>query len=472
MTIEGRVLSGRYAVGELIGRGGMAEVHLATDRVLQRPVAVKVLGDWLTGDDTFVERFRREARAAARLSHPGLVAVYDTGSEDGIHYIVMEHVAGETLADLLRRDGRLPPERAASIARGVAGALAVAHAAGIVHRDVKPANVMLTRDGRTKLMDLGIARGLEGESITRTSSILGTAGYLSPEQARGERVDHRSDIYSLGCVVYEMLTARQPFEADNPVAVAFKHVHEEPVPPSSREPSVPPALDEVTLRAMAKDPAARFPSADEMSAALDDRTARIPPAVPTIPLPPVAAPTERLPRRPERPRPRRAPVPILLGLAAIVLLAGLGMALLGGEEPASIGRPPASPTRSERSTPARSPSPTTTSPSQTPSVAPGSVEAATKALFAVVAEGVDDGTITEKAAEEIGKQVEEALDKFGEGDTEEAITKLEDLEKKVDDLVDHDEIAHSEERRIDRAIEDLAEQMFLAAPPEEEEEDD
>src|SRR5918995_2291237 len=231
----------------------MAEVYLATDRVLDRPVAVKVLGSWLTDDGTFVERFRREALAAARISHPNLVAVFDAGTEDDVQFIVMEYVPGETLADVLRREGRIAPRRAAGIAASVGDALAVAHAARIVHRDVKPANVMLTGDGRTKLMDLGIARGLDGENITRTSSILGTAGYVSPEQARGEPVDHRSDIYSLGCVLYEMLTGRQPFEADNPVAVAYRHVHERPAPPTSLEPSLPPALEAVVLRAMEKE---------------------------------------------------------------------------------------------------------------------------------------------------------------------------------------------------------------------------
>ena len=233
MTIEGTVVADRYAVGELLGRGGMAEVYLATDRVLDRSVAVKTLGVWLASDATFVERFRREALASARVSHPNLVAVFDAGSEGGVHYIVMEHVPGETLADVIRREGPIRPDRAKRIGRNVAAALGVAHAAGIVHRDVKPANVMLTPDGRTKLMDLGIARGIEGESITRASSILGTAGYISPEQARGDPVDHRSDVYSLGCVMYEMLTGHPPFSAGDPVAVAYQHVHEAPALPRS-----------------------------------------------------------------------------------------------------------------------------------------------------------------------------------------------------------------------------------------------
>ena len=179
---RGQVLADRYAVGELLGRGGMAEVYLATDRVLDRPVAVKVLGGWLANDGTFVERFRREALAAARISHPNLVAVFDAGSEDGVHYIVMEHVPGETLADVLRQGGPPPPQPSDQIAASVADALAVAHAAGIVHRDVKPANVMLTPDGRTKLMDLGIASEIDGESITQASSILGRPATSRPNK--------------------------------------------------------------------------------------------------------------------------------------------------------------------------------------------------------------------------------------------------------------------------------------------------
>jgi serine/threonine protein kinase len=471
MTIEGRVLADRFAVGELLGRGGMAEVYLATDRVLDRPVAVKVLGGWLAHDGTFVERFRREALASARISHPTLVAVFDAGSEDGMHYIVMEHVPGETLADRIRREGRVRPDRATRIAVSVADALGVAHAAGIVHRDVKPANVMLTPDGRTKLMDLGIARSIDGESITRASSILGTAGYVSPEQARGGPVDHRSDIYSLGCVMYEMLTGRKPFEADDPVAVAYQHVHETPAPPTSLEPSVPSALEAVTMRAMEKDPAARFQSVAEMTAALDDRTAAMAPVAVTTPIAPVeattrlpVAPTEDLPRRADRPPPHRRTVPLILGLAALILLAGLAFAFFGGDRPSGPGKLAGSPSPSV----SRPPSPSTSpSPSTPPSPAPiDPVQGSVAALQAIVAEGVDDGTISEKAAEEIGKKVNEALQKFADGDTEGAIKELEDLMGKVEDLVDHGEVERSQQQRLDRAIDDLAEQMFLAAPPE------
>jgi eukaryotic-like serine/threonine-protein kinase len=468
MGIEGRVLADRYAIGELLGRGGMAEVYLATDRVLDRPVAVKVLGSWLASDASFVERFRREALAAARLSHPSLVAVYDAGSEDDLHFIVMEHVPGETLADVLRREGRLPADRARTIAARAGEALAVAHAAGIVHRDVKPANVMLTAGGGVKLMDLGIARGIEGESITRASSILGTAGYVSPEQARGERVDHRSDIYSLGCVLYEMLTGRQPFEADNPVAVAYKHVHESPVAPTSIDPSIPPALEAATLRAMEKDPSARFPGATGMMAALDDATAPVPPVEATRPLPVAGAapapPTTPLPRRAERPPRRRRMVPLLALIVVLAILGALAFALFGGDPPAD-GRANGSPTRSV------SPSPPTDSPSASPSTTPSvvpvdSVDAAAEALRTVVADGIAEGRISEKAEEEILKKLDEALEKFAEGDTEKALEELDHLEEKVDELLEKEEIHQSQEQRIDKAIEDLQVQMELASPPE------
>ena len=471
MTIQGKVLAGRYEVGELLGRGGMAEVYLATDQVLDRPVAFKILGGWLANDATFVERFRREALAAARISHPNLVAVFDAGSEDGVHYIVMEHVAGETLGDLLRKEGRLDPARATRIATDVAEALGVAHAARMVHRDVKPANVMLTPDGRTKLMDLGIARSLDGESITRASSILGTAGYVSPEQARGDPVDHRSDVYSLGCVLYEMLTGRQPFEAADPLAVAYKHVHETPARPTSLEPSIPPALEAVTSRAMEKDPAARFQSVADMASALDVRTAPMTPATATTPLPPVGATTplpavagtDTLPRRVDRPPRGRRLMPLLLALAALALLGGLAFALFGGDPPSVVVDPNGSPTPSVSPSRSRSPSPSS-SPSPSPAPVDG-VQAAVAALQGIVTEGVNDGTISAKAAEEIQDKFADALEKFEGGDTEGAINELVDLQEKVDELVDKDEVANSQEQKLDRAIEDVAEEMVVAAPP-------
>jgi eukaryotic-like serine/threonine-protein kinase len=473
MTIEGGVLADRYAVGELLGRGGMAEVYLATDRVLDRPVAIKTLGGWLASDATFVERFRREALASARISHPNLVAVFDAGSDGSLHYIVMEHVPGETLADVIRREGPLRPDRARGIGTNVADALGVAHEAGIVHRDVKPANVMLTPDGRTKLMDLGIARSIDGESITRASSILGTAGYVSPEQARGDPVDRRSDVYSLGCVMYEMLTGRPPFTAGDPVAVAYKHVHEAPVPPSSVDPSVPHSLEAVTLRAMEKDPAARFQSAGDMSSALADRTAPVASVTKTTPMPalapPVVAPPGTLPRRADRPTPRRRRlVPILLGFAALILLGGLTFALFGGDPPSGLGPPAGSTSASPTPSPSTSPSRSTT-PSTSPSPSPtplDPVREAASALEAVVIDGVGEGNISENAAETIQSGLDAALEAFEGGDIEEAFDELRNLEESIEELVADEEIARSEERKLDKAIEDLAEQMSLASSSE------
>src|SRR6266540_5006027 len=211
MPVQDKLLSGRYLIVEPLGRGGMAAVYRGTDRVLGRTVAIKVLNPELAEDQRFVERFRHEARAAAALNHPGVVGVFDTGSDGDQHYIVMEHLEGRTLAEVLRDERLLPPERALSIAAEVAEALEAAHRAGLVHRDVKPSNVMIMPNGTVKVMDFGIARAAAGASFTQTGMVMGTATYFSPEQARSDPVDARSDIYSLGAVLYEMLTGRPPF---------------------------------------------------------------------------------------------------------------------------------------------------------------------------------------------------------------------------------------------------------------------
>jgi serine/threonine-protein kinase len=264
-----RVLAGRYEIETLLGQGGMARVFRGTDRVLDRTVAIKVLSPQFADDDQFVARFRREAQAAAGLNHPNIVGVYDTGDQGDVHFIVMEYVEGRTLRDVIRSDGPLLPERAAEIGGAVARALSSAHEAGLVHRDIKPGNIMLTREGEVKVMDFGIARTSTGDTLTQTAAVLGTASYLSPEQAQGLPVDTRSDIYSLGCVLYEMLTGRAPFIGDSPVAIAYMHVKEDPVPPSRLNPDVPPTLDAVVLKAMAKNPANRYETAEELRADLE-----------------------------------------------------------------------------------------------------------------------------------------------------------------------------------------------------------
>ncbi|MFN2543850.1 MAG: Stk1 family PASTA domain-containing Ser/Thr kinase, partial [Actinomycetota bacterium] len=268
MTPPNKVLSERYELESQLGSGGMATVYRGTDRVLSRAVAVKVLSAAHARDEAFVERFRREAQSAARLNHPGVVAVFDTGDDGDDHYIVMELVEGRTLADVLEERGPLPPHEAAAIAEQIAVALSVAHGEGIVHRDVKPGNVMLTQAGEVKVVDFGIARASTSDSITKTTSVLGTANYLSPEQAQGHPVDERSDVYSLGVVLYEMLAGRPPFQGDSAVSVAYKHVQEQPLPPSRHNPEVPAELDAVTMKALSKDPAQRYPSAEAMGADL------------------------------------------------------------------------------------------------------------------------------------------------------------------------------------------------------------
>jgi len=265
-------LGGRYEIGDLLGRGGMAEVHIGRDARLGRAVAVKMLRPDLARDPSFQARFRREAHSAASLNHPAVVAVYDTGEDEfagnPVPYIVMEYVEGSTLRDLLASGRRLMPERALEIVDGVLAALAYSHAHGIVHRDIKPANVMLTRAGDVKVMDFGIARAVADQSatMTATSAVIGTAQYLSPEQARGEQVDARSDLYSTGCLLYELLTGRPPFVGDSPVSVAYQHVREEPQPPSSLDPDVPAAVDAIVMRALTKDREQRYQNADQMRA--------------------------------------------------------------------------------------------------------------------------------------------------------------------------------------------------------------
>ncbi|WP_028475958.1 Stk1 family PASTA domain-containing Ser/Thr kinase [Nocardia sp. CNY236] len=267
-------LSSRYELGEIIGFGGMSEVHKARDLRLSRDVAIKVLRADLARDPTFYLRFKREAQNAAALNHPAIVAVYDTGEAevDGgpLPYIVMEYVDGETLRDIVRSDGPLPPRRAMEIIADVCAALDFSHRAGIVHRDMKPANIMINRAGAVKVMDFGIARAIADSSnpMTQTAAVIGTAQYLSPEQARGETVDARSDVYSVGCVLFEILTGEPPFTGDSPVAVAYQHVREDPRLPSHVHPGVPRELDSVVLKAMSKNPANRYQTAAEMRADL------------------------------------------------------------------------------------------------------------------------------------------------------------------------------------------------------------
>lgn len=267
------IIAGRYQIDALIARGGMAEVYSATDLRLGRKVAIKILRSDLARDASFLARFRREAQAAASLNHPSIVAVYDTGEEVrpdstdevALPYLVMEYVDGTTVRDLLKRGKRLIPERALEITLGVLDALSYSHKHGIIHRDIKPGNVMITRLGDIKVMDFGIARALADTSATMTSSqtIMGTAQYISPEQAKGGMVDARSDIYSTGVLLYELLTAKPPFTGDSPVSIAYQHVSEPPTPPSQIESQIPPAMDLVVMKALNKDATLRYQTAED-----------------------------------------------------------------------------------------------------------------------------------------------------------------------------------------------------------------
>jgi beta-lactam-binding protein with PASTA domain/tRNA A-37 threonylcarbamoyl transferase component Bud32 len=332
-------LGGRYELGELLGHGGMADVRKATDLRLGRTVAVKMLRTDLARDATFQARFRREAQSAASLNAPSVVAVYDTGEDElegvRVPYIVMEYVEGQTLRELLRQGERLMPNRALEIAAGVLGALEYSHRQGIVHRDIKPANVMLAADGDVKVMDFGIARAVadSGATMTQTANVLGTAQYLSPEQARGETVDARSDVYSTGCLLYELLTGRPPFQGESPVAVAYQHVRENPLPPSTLNPDIGPEADAIVMKALAKNPDNRYQSAAEMRAdinrALQGATVAAPPVMAEPPTQALTAIAE-----PEEETKSRKGTYWALAIGVILALAVLGAgawALLGGD---------------------------------------------------------------------------------------------------------------------------------------------
>ena len=419
---ERRVLGDRYEIGSMLGRGGMATVYRGSDRVLDRPVAIKLLAEKYAGDEKFVTRFQREARAAAGLNHPNIVSVYDTGDTDGEHYFVMELIQGETLGDLLVREGPLAPERASRIAAGIAEALQAAHDQGLIHRDVKPGNVMLTAAGDVKVMDFGIARAATDDTLTQTGLILGTASYLSPEQSRGDPVDHRSDIYSLGCVAYEMLAGRPPFSADTPLSVAYKHVNDEPRPPSSANPSIPPEMETVVMRALAKDPDARFPTANAFRQAITSAAGgevTEPLGGDTVVL--QTADTERL--SPTPPRRRRSLV--LLGvIAAVLLVAGaVALAMAGDDERPRRERRERQQQRAERSP---SPTPVET----TPAVL--GVEEAAATFQELVLTSVEAGLLPEELGGKLLEEQQKTLEEYAKGEVDQALEHLDHADAEIE----------------------------------------
>src|ERR687884_765741 len=266
-TLIGSVFDGRYRIVRKLGAGGMADVYLAEDQELGRRVAIKILNDRHAADDSFIERFRREAKNAAGLSHPNIVSIYDRGEAEGTYYIAMEFLDGRSLKELIVSRGPTPIRIAIEYTRQILAAIGYAHRHGIVHRDIKPHNVVVDPEGRLKVTDFGIARS-GASQMTEVGSIIGTAQYLSPEQARGAPVDQTSDLYSVGVVLYEMLTGKVPFTGDSPVEIAMKHLSAVPKPPSALRPEVPHDLDMIVLRALAKDPEERYQTAEEMDADL------------------------------------------------------------------------------------------------------------------------------------------------------------------------------------------------------------
>ena len=325
----GEVIADRYAVEELVGSGGMSSVFRARDRLLERNVALKILHEHFGADDDSVERFRREARAAAQLSHPNIVTVIDRGEAAGRQFIVFEYVDGRTLKDLVEERGPLPIREAVELAIGIARGLAFAHQHGLVHRDVKPQNVLLNGDGKPKVTDFGIARLLDVEGVTQTGAVLGTSHYIAPEQASGRPVDAQTDVYSLGAVLYEVLTGEVPFEGENFVTVAMRHVHEPAPSVLERRPDCPLRLAAAVERALAKDPADRFPSMDAFAAELEAILARLDSAEPdsaVTMIVPGAVPKESGRRRVRAGR--GFSLPLVLVAAGVLILAAAVAAIV------------------------------------------------------------------------------------------------------------------------------------------------
>jgi eukaryotic-like serine/threonine-protein kinase len=380
--------------------------------VLDREVAVKVLSPQYAADPGFLARFEREARHVARLSHPRIVTVFDCGIDGGTPYIVMELAAGRTLRQVLDEAGPLPAGEAAAIAAAVCEALEAAHAAGLVHRDIKPANIVLS-GGQVKVLDFGIARAGDPAGATRTQAVLGTAAYLSPEQASGGAAGPQADLYSLGCVLFEMLTGAPPFTGDSPVGVAYRHVHEDPGPPSARRPGLPPPLDEITTRLLAKDPAGRPPGAAAARAALlaaagPDRTAVLDRTA-MLDAPPGSMVPGLPPRRP-RWRPRRAEAVLAIALAAA--LAALAAVLAAGpaQTTAAPAASPDRPTTTGQARPASSARPSATATPAAPQAsAMPSAAAAADAFVGDLEAGVASGQVTQQAGQDLFNHLQQLL---------------------------------------------------------------
>ncbi len=466
MTDVRRTLAGRYDLDEVLGRGGMGTVYRAADRVLGRSVAVKLLPGLLAEHDpTSVARFEREARAAAALNHPAVVAIYDTGADENTRFIVMELVSGRSLEAIVRDEGGLDPDRAASIAAQVADALAAAHAAGIVHRDVKPANVMVAEDGSVKVLDFGIARATDATTLTQASSVVGTAAYMSPEQALGKPADERSDIYALGCALYAMLAGHPPFTGDATAALLHQHANVAPRALRTENARVSPELDALVMQMLAKSPADRPRSAGEVRDRLRSLGARRPGP------PPATAPTARLDRTavtralPSAGSRGGKRLMVAGALAALVLVIAIDALTSGGSparSPSSGRRDTATSSRSTpttRSPAAASPATTTsttpaTSTPTTTGVKPFTVSGATGALTALITQDAQSGTIDQQAAQQVGKALSDVLNSYEMGHAD-AQHKLSDLSRQVAMLEQRGDITSAAAPALGAAVANL-----------------
>ena len=446
----------------------MSEVRRGEDTLLGRPVAVKLLLDY--GDPRSVARFQQEAQILARLHHPNVISVFDTGVDGGDRFIVMELVEGPTLRELLDIEGRLAPERAAEIASRLASALAFAHGKAVIHRDVKPSNVLLPPDGGVKLADMGIARLLSPEALTATLSVRGTALYISPEQVRGDRVDPRADLYSLGCVLFEMLSSRTPFEGDL-AALSYAHTHTPAPRVRSIDPSVPAAMDELVAAMLEKDPARRPPTGEdvERSLAAAFRTDAVAPIASTERMQPPPSPTPRPPgggRR--RPRPKTRPLVVIAvcGLAVLLFIALLASREPDGRTDASQRSPQLSSSpATQQPSPAETSSPATQQPSPVETSPPAPVEPSPQEAAAIVldtvGEGIETGEITDHFDHDVRHTIDEILRDTDKGeDVDGLLEKVDDLRGKVSEALEKGEITSADRASaIDAALVAFAEAL-------------
>ena len=475
------LLAGRYELGDLIGRGGMGVVYRATDKLLGRVVAVKLLPDDRAEDPMFVTRFEREALSAAALNHPNIVSVFDTGRDGGTHFIVMEYVEGANLATLVRRRGRLPPAEAADIAAQVASAIAAAHRAGIVHRDIKPANLMLDSHGTVKVLDFGIARASAGTTLTQPALVLGSAPYLAPEVVRGERADERSDIYSLGCVIYELVAGEPPFTGENPASILHQHNARQPRPLADIDPAVPAAFDRLVMRMLAKDPderPQRRRSADRghprrrprrRHRADGDHARRVRGGTHRYRRLPAASTVSS--RRAGRPRGRhRAGARRACSDAAGLLQTatpqdggGLqGWPAPGGRRPPDGHDDNTTDRHQRRSTTVATTTatPPTTTTSQTATVKhasaqPPTVAQTSGALTSLVTQDLQSGQIDQQAAQALTGQLQGILNAYDNANTIDALNHLSNLTAQDQQLVSHGDIQPGAEPAISAAVDSL-----------------